>query len=118
MATGITKREQLSADAISALNLTQEERPLPDGSTPVELSYQNKALLEEIRCMEPYKFLRISTPPPFGPQTLTDNSFILADNFFVLNDLIARGRKATLFYLDPPYGTGYDFHSKYFSLKI
>ena len=112
MATGITKREQLSADAISALNLTQEERPLPDGSTAVELSYQNKALLEEILCMESYKFLRISTPPPFEPQTLTDNSFILADNFFVLNDLIARGRKATLFYLDPPYGTGYDFHSR------
>ncbi|MCD8488107.1 MAG: site-specific DNA-methyltransferase [Desertifilum sp.] len=32
--------------------------------------------------------------------------------FFVLNELIRQGRKATLFYLDPPYGTGFDFHSR------
>ncbi|MDV3002715.1 MAG: hypothetical protein N5P05_004370 (plasmid) [Chroococcopsis gigantea SAG 12.99] len=112
MATGITKREQLSADAISALNLTKEEMPLPEENTSVELSYQNKAPLEEILRTEPYKFLRITAPPLFLEETLSDNSFILADNFFVLNDLIARGRKATLFYLDPPYGTGYDFHSR------
>ena len=43
---------------------------------------------------------------------ISANSFILADNFFVLNHLIEHGRKATLFYLDPPYGTGLDFHSR------
>lgn len=112
MATGITKREQLSADAISALGLTREEMPLPDENTSVELSYQNKTSLEEILCTESYPFLKISEKPPFLVQTLADNSFILADNFFVLNELIAQGRKATLFYLDPPYGTGFDFHSR------
>lgn len=112
MATGITKREQLSADAISALGLTREEIPLPDENISVDLSYQNKASLNEILYKEPYKFLKIGAKPPFLVQTLSDNAFVLADNFFVLNELITQGRKVTLFYLDPPYGTGFDFHSR------
>jgi adenine-specific DNA-methyltransferase len=109
MATGITKREQLSADAISALELLDDHAPLPADADTVELTYQNKAVLSDIIRPVQRQFLRIGTTIA---QNITDNSFVLDDNFFVLNELISQGRKATLFYLDPPYGTGLDFHSR------
>ena len=112
MATGITKREQLSADAISALELVNQDVPLPEDKATVELTYQNKAGLSEIIRPVPRRFLCIGVKTPHLVQTLTDNAFVLDDNFFVLNELISQGRKATLFYLDPPYGTGLDFHSR------
>jgi adenine-specific DNA-methyltransferase len=112
MATGITKREQLSADAISALALVNDDAPLPEDKAVVELTYQNKAALSDIIRPVPRRFLHIGTKTPNVVQALTDNAFILDDNFFVLNELISQGRKATLFYVDPPYGTGLDFHSR------
>jgi adenine-specific DNA-methyltransferase len=112
MATGITKQEQLSANAISALELVNDDVPLPEDKAVVELAYQNKAALSEIVRLVPRNFLRFGTKIPDRVQELTDNSFVLDDNFFVLNELISQGRKATLFYLDPPYGTGLDFHSR------
>lgn len=112
MATGITKREQLSADAISALELVNDEMPLPEDKTVVELTYQNKAALSEIIRPVSRSFLRVGAEIPNVVQSLADNAFVLDDNFFVLNELISQGRKATLFYVDPPYGTGLDFHSR------
>lgn len=112
MATGITKREQLSANAISALDLGVEEVPLPDENASVELVYQNKAALKDIIRVVSRKLLSIGAKPPYTVQSLTDNCFVLDDNFFVLNELISQGRKVTLFYLDPPYGTGFDFQSR------
>lgn len=112
MATGITKREQFSADAISALDFFQEVNPLPSERAAVELTYPNKASFEQIIHHEARTFLRVTQDRPFAPASLTDNAFILDDNFFVLNELVRTGRKATLFYLDPPYGTGFDFHSR------
>jgi adenine-specific DNA-methyltransferase len=112
MATGITKREQQSEDAISALELVNDDAPLPDDKAVVELTYQNKAALSEIIRPVPRNFVRVSAKTPNLVQPITDNAFVLDDNFFVLNELISQGRKATLFYLDPPYGTGLDFHSR------
>ena len=112
MATGITKREQLSEDAISALDFFQENQPLPRDGASVALTYQNKAVLKDIITPEPRSFLRVNRGQQATPAVLTDNAFVLDDNFFVLNDLVHSGRKATLFYLDPPYGTGFDFHSR------
>jgi adenine-specific DNA-methyltransferase len=112
MATGITKREQLSADAISAIALVKDDVPLPEKNAVVELTYPNKAVLNDIVRAVPRRFLRIGASTPHEVQALTDNTFVLDDNFFVLNALISQGRKATLFYLDPPYGTGFDFHSR------
>ena len=43
---------------------------------------------------------------------IPDKSFVLGDNFFVLNRMLHDNKKVTLFYLDPPYGTGFDFHSR------
>jgi adenine-specific DNA-methyltransferase len=112
MATGITKREQLSSDAISALELVNDDAPLPEDKAVVELTYENKAELIDIIRPVPRRFLRMCAKSPHVVQELTDNAFVLDDNFFVLNELISQGRKATLFYLDPPYGTGLDFHSR------
>ena len=112
MATGITKQEQLSADALSALELINDETPLPNDKALVELTYENKAKLSDIIHPVPRSFLHISEKTPNVVKALTDNAFVLDDNFFVLNELISQGRKATLFYLDPPYGTGSNFHSR------
>jgi adenine-specific DNA-methyltransferase len=112
MATGITKREQLSADAISAFKFIDNDAPLPEGNAIAEFTYQNKAALSDIIRAVPHRFLRFRAKTPNEVQALTDNAFILDDNFFVLNQLISQDRKATLFYLDPPYRTGFDFHSR------
>jgi adenine-specific DNA-methyltransferase len=112
MATGITRREQLSANAISALDLGVEGAPMPDENAVAELVYQNKAPLEDIIRIIPHTFLRVDAEQLPIVHSLTDNSFILDDNFFVLNQLITQGFKVTLFYLDPPYGTGFDFQSR------
>jgi adenine-specific DNA-methyltransferase len=112
MATGITKREQLSADAISAFKFIDNDVPLPESDAVAELTYQNKAALSDIIRAVPHRFLHVSAKTPNDVQALTDNAFILDDNFFVLNQLISQNRKATLFYLDPPYRTGFDFHSR------
>jgi adenine-specific DNA-methyltransferase len=112
MATGITKREQLSVDALSALELINDDAPLPNDKALVELTYENKAKLSDIIQLVPRSFLHVSAKIPHVVKKLTDNAFILDDNFFVLNELISQGRKATLFYLDPPYCTGLDFHSR------
>ena len=112
MATGITKREQLSADAISAFKFVDNDAPLPESDAVAELTYPNKAALSDIIRAVPHRFLHVSSKTPNEVQALTDNAFILDDNFFVLNQLISQNRKATLFYLDPPYRTGFDFHSR------
>jgi adenine-specific DNA-methyltransferase len=112
MATGITKREQLSSDAISALELVDDDVPLPESKAVVELAYQNKAALSEIVRPVQRHFLYFGTKISDRAQAPIDNCFVLDDNFFVLNELISQGRKATLFYIDPPYGTGLDFQSR------
>jgi adenine-specific DNA-methyltransferase len=112
MATGITKREQQSTDALSAFDLVRDNVPLPENNIRVELTYENKATLSDIIRAEPRHFLHIDTKAPYQIKKITNNSFILDDNFFVLNELISQGQKATLFYLDPPYGTGFNFHSR------
>lgn len=112
MATGITKREQHSPDAISALDFGEEPIPLPDVKATVTLDYRNKASVEDIIKYFPRRFVRIENAEKHFSEELSENSFILSDNFFVLNKLLREDRKATLFYLDPPYGTGFDFHSR------
>lgn len=112
MATGITKREQISADAISASDFYKESTPLPPDRAGVELTYPQKASVEEIFQLEPRSFLHVNAETHYEPAMLSDNAFVLDDNFFVLNELIRTSRKATLLYLDPPYGTGFDFHSR------
>ena len=112
MATGITRREQHSPDAISAGNHREDRIPLPTDDATVTLSYPNKASMQDVVRKFPRRFveLRDAGEHPIG--RVPDNAFVLGDNLFVLNALLAQGRKATLFYLDPPYRTGFGFQSR------
>ena len=112
MATGITKHEQLSEDAISASDFYKEPIPLPKKNEIAILSYSGKSSLDEIFCDVPREFLRIESSSNTKLETIPTNSFILDDNIFVLNELTRLNQKATLFYLDPPYGTGLDFQCR------
>lgn len=112
MATGITKREQHTPDAISAREFIDNEVPLPSDKASVELTYSNKASARDILRPNQRSYLCMSQNGAFESPTLADNSFVLDDNFFALKELVQSGRKATLFYLDPPYGTGLDFQSR------
>lgn len=112
MATGITKREQHSQDAISVLDFYREPTPLPPSDASVTLSYPNKANRSDIIRPMSRKFLMIDGQATTEVVTLPENAFVLDDNFFVLNELIREHVKVSLYYLDPPYGTGFDFHSR------
>lgn len=112
MATGITKQEQLSEDAISASDFYEEPIPLPKKNETVTLTYSRKSTLDEILCDVPREFLRIESSSNTKLEIIPTNSFVLDDNIFVLNELIRLNQKATLFYLDPPYGTGMDFQCR------
>lgn len=112
MATGITKREQHSQDAISVLDFESEPVPLPPSDSQITLSYPNKANKKDIIQPTSRQFLAMDGCEISECKQLPINSFILDDNFFVLNELIREGRKVNLYYLDPPYGTGFDFHSR------
>lgn len=114
MATGITKREQFGADALTAQDISLEELPLPPDSAQVELTYPNK--LSEENILKPlhteYRLLDKKGKASKSKTMLPDNSFVLTDNFLGLHTLLEQKKGVTLFYLDPPYGTGFDFHSR------
>ena len=112
MATGITKREQFSPDALSAVDIFEEPFPLPNTGVSATLNYPNKASVDTIIGNFPRVFVTITGQEEHVLGAIPNDSFVLADNFFVLNKLIRENKKATLFYLDPPYGTGFDFHSR------
>lgn len=112
MATGITKREQHSPDAISALDFYRESTDLPPDNVEVSLSYPNKANRSDIIKPVLRRYLVVDGDSATEVSRLPENAFILDDNFFVLNELIRDSVKVNLYYLDPPYGTGFDFHSR------
>ena len=93
MATGITKREQHSPDAISALDFGEEPIPLPDERATVTLNYPNKASVEDISQHFPRRFVKIENKAEHSLEEIPDNAFILGDNFFVLSKLLVRGRR-------------------------
>lgn len=112
MATGIVKGERHSQDAISVLDFYPEPIPLPQGDEEVTLSYLNKAHRCDIVKPSTRRFLKLIGKELFEVGTLPQNIFVLDDNFFVLNELIRKDVKVNLYYLDPPYATGFDFHSR------
>lgn len=114
MATGITKREQLGADALAASDVLRECMPLPRDGTPVTLNYEGKVDERTLASLGGYRFRSADLKGKFGKDTqiIPDNSFVLTDNFAGLLGLMNSGKKVDLFYLDPPYATGMDFHSR------
>ena len=112
MATGINKSEQLSPDARLATRPHEDPMPLPPSKSTPELVYPNKASEEQILAPTDLSFSSISSQGVSPISRIETNSFVLSDNFFALHDLINSNLKATLIYLDPPYGTGLDFQSR------
>jgi adenine-specific DNA-methyltransferase len=112
MATGISGKEQLSEDSLTAIFPYKDKIPLPCVDR-IELSYSNKASISEV--LEPVQtsFVVIDKEVvvEHGVVDCAD-SLILTDNLLGLHHLIASGKKAALIYLDPPYNTGLDFHSR------
>ncbi len=114
MATGISKHEKNGADTTFAPDLSIDNIPLPDDSTIVELSYPGKAKEEVILSKHNPLFRAIDTKGNATEKTIEipKNSFVLTDNFGGLHSLLNSKQKVNLFYLDPPYSTGMDFHSR------
>jgi len=114
MATGIIKNEKFGEDALLAGAIKTEPFPLPSCNASIELSYENKVSDDEIfKCVE-HKYLSINKEGE--TKSIEDvplNSFLLADNFYGLKKLQdTYSGKVRLIYLDPPYGTGMEFHSR------
>lgn len=113
MATGVTKREQLSEDALTAALPHRDPHALPDSASAPVLQYEGR--LSEAAVLNPLPtiFRQVTaTGEMGGVRGPGEASLMLTDNLFGLHALRAAGRKATLFYLDPPYNTGMDFQSR------
>lgn len=112
MATGINKNEKRGKDANLAIRSELLDIPLPASDSEVKLSYNGKASLESILQPVNLNFLKCNKNEFISISNIKPNSFVLADNFYALHDLIKNNTKATLIYIDPPYCTGLEFHSR------
>lgn len=112
MATGITKREQHSKNAITALKNNDAFLPLPGDEATATLTYPQKAKAADVLLQEVNGFAQHQGGEFASLEHIPVNSFVLGDNLSVLNALRAQNQKVRLFYLDPPYGTGFDFQSR------
>lgn len=114
MATGITKREQFGEDALAASDLSIDFIPLPEDNASVTLQYEGKANESDILAehFTHYRTINKNGKASRKQLSIPDSSFVLTDNFVGLHTLLNSGEKVNLFYLDPPYATGMDFHSR------
>lgn len=106
MATGVNPSKQ----KLTSCNHI-ESMPLPSDSSSLSLKYEGKASVASIMSEHNARFITIGD----NPNALDEvplNSFMLTDNFSGLHKLLKKGIKVNLFYLDPPYSTGFDFHSR------
>lgn len=112
MATGITKREQRSEDALTVRSLDTQASPLPPVDERCSLDYSNKLDVKSILSRASLELVEAKGGrwSPLGDH-FTD-SFMLADNVDALRLLYQSNSRPTLIYLDPPYGTGFDFHTR------
>lgn len=111
MATGISAHEQHSEDALTAQVPHRDTHPLPDCSEPPRLVYPNKLPEADVLAPIGVDFCKPAAGA-WEPCPLEPNALVLCDNLAGLNALAHSGQKATLIYMDPPYNTGMDFHSR------
>lgn len=114
MATGITKRTPSESRPPNAQDVHSESLPLPPPDCKVQLSYANKASEREILATRAPHFVTIdSTGRANRLAALAANSVVWADNYNgMLKLLESHAGEVDLAYLDPPYCTGFDFHSR------
>lgn len=114
MATGIVKGEKVGKDALTADLFAEEPFPLPDANAQVLLSYPEKVSEADILAPIEHNFVRVSDKGrAVRVRIVKPNAFIVADNFFGLKRILQEyAGSVTLIYLDPPFATGMDFHSR------
>lgn len=112
MATGITAREQHSEDALTAHVPHRDPHALPSGLTEPFLSYDNRLSEDKVLERLPVSFSSVDTEGKWNHAPLRSNALVLCDNLVGLNALARSEEKARLIYLDPPYNTGFGFHSR------
>ena len=114
MATGLNKHERTDGDAFCASTVSADDIPLPTPEAGVLLEYGGKVPEKELLKQQPVDFVRVLET---GETSLKDRippmSLVMADNLLALRSLLATYKgKVTLIYLDPPYGTGFEFPSR------
>lgn len=114
VATGITQQEKHGDDATTAARpLHEDPHPLPSEDAKVELSYPNKLKKSDVLAPLNIEFSAVAKDGRTRQSVNVEpNSFVLSDNLFALHGLIESGVRPSLVYLDPPYGTGMEFHSR------
>ncbi|MBH1943734.1 site-specific DNA-methyltransferase [Erythrobacter sp. YJ-T3-07] len=111
MATGITRTEQLSDDARAATRIDLDN-PLPHRKESAHLTYKGKLSLSQVLQTDPANLFSVAGTNASRVSQIPNNSFVLCDNLHGLAALQAQSEKATLMYMDPPYGTGMGFQSR------
>lgn len=115
MATGVTRRADLAdVPSPSAYASHTEPLPLPDDSVMAEIQYSGRAAEAEL--LRPYEraFTCVSQRKALSNHSsIGPNAVVWGDNFYALNSMLsAYSGKVDLVYLDPPFCTGFDFHSR------
>ena len=110
MATGITAQEQHGADALTAQVPNRDPHPLPMQAEQPHLTFHGRISEDEVLEPIPVSF----TAPANGSSEaqIAPNALILCDNLVGLGALAKSPHRARLIYLDPPYNTGLNFHSR------
>ena len=114
MATGVRGKEKQGDDALTAAMSTHlDPHPLPEPNSEVRLSYPDKLDRGQVISPLPASFLALESQGAASPvERIGPDAFVLSDNLFALHNLVESGQRAALIYLDPPYGTGMEFHSR------
>lgn len=112
MSVGVTRGERVGPDAIRAFQHSISGWPLPPSSASVTLDYPGKVPSAEILAPYPSSLVSVHAKTFKELSHLEPNAFMLADNFIGLHAVRKAGLRPTLIYLDPPYATGFDFHSR------
>ena len=107
MATGVNNIKQLNDESISSSEFESLEPDYPGENDLVALSYPNKASEKDILSPLPCDLFSNLKDDS------SDNSLFWGDNFLALKHLLnSYAGKVELIYLDPPFQTGLDFHSR------
>ena len=114
MATGVNSHERNGSDAIVASLPHSDPHTLPPDNAEVRLEYPGK--LDKSIVLQPIKteFCTVDRKATVERCCeITANAVVLSDNMFALHSMLEQSMKATLIYLDPPFSTGMDFHSRH-----
>lgn len=113
MATGVNGYERSGPDVITASQPHRDPLPLPSRTVGVAIQYEGK--VDESRILQPveaaYSILT-DDGETNNASSISPNAVVLSDNFLALHSLLSRGTRAKLVYLDPPFCTGMEFHSR------